>query len=186
MITLTTERLIIRQPTESDVPAICDYVYRNREFLAEWEPKRDDEYYTERYWQENVEAMHRTFVEGRQIDLFIFEKMARERVIGKISFSGIIRAAFHACYLGCALDKEAQGKGLMHEALTAALIYMFKDQNIHRIMANHLLHNQRSEKLLYRLGFVREGVAKDYLLIAGRWQDHVLTSLTNRRWKEEE
>ncbi|WP_415232094.1 hypothetical protein [Psychromonas sp.] len=37
----------------------------------------------------------------------------------------------------------------------------------------------RSEKLLVKLGFEKEGVAKSYLKIAGSWQDHVLTSKIN-------
>ena len=39
--------------------------------------------------------------------------------------------------------------------------------------------NKRSERVLKRLGFAREGLAKSYLKIAGRWEDHVLTSLVN-------
>jgi ribosomal-protein-alanine N-acetyltransferase len=50
-------------------------------------------------------------------------------------------------------------------------------------MASYLPHNQRSGKLLKRLGFVVEGYARDYLLINGLWQDHILTSLTNPNWK---
>lgn len=53
---------------------------------------------------------------------------------------------------------------------------------MHRIMANYMPHNQRSGALLARLGFEREGYAKDYLLIDGKWQDHVLTALTNKEW----
>jgi ribosomal-protein-alanine N-acetyltransferase len=37
----------------------------------------------------------------------------------------------------------------------------------------------RSERLLARLGFEREGYAKAYLKIAGQWQDMVLNSLIN-------
>jgi ribosomal-protein-alanine N-acetyltransferase len=50
---------------------------------------------------------------------------------------------------------------------------------LHRIMANHRPENERSARLLERLGFVREGLAKDYLFIDGDWCDHVLTSLTH-------
>ncbi len=57
--------------------------------------------------------------------------------------------------------------------------YAFEDLRLHRIMANYVPHNQRSAHLLRRLGFVQEGYAKEYLKIAGRWQDHVLTALTN-------
>jgi hypothetical protein len=39
--------------------------------------------------------------------------------------------------------------------------------------------NERSARLLERLRFEREGYAKAYLSIAGRWQDHVLTALIN-------
>ncbi|HHK5636144.1 TPA: 30S ribosomal protein S5 alanine N-acetyltransferase, partial [Serratia marcescens] len=30
-----------------------------------------------------------------------------------------------------------------------------------------------------------EGYAKDYLLIDGKWQDHVLTAYTNKEWLPE-
>ncbi|TND51068.1 30S ribosomal protein S5 alanine N-acetyltransferase, partial [Aeromonas dhakensis] len=33
--------------------------------------------------------------------------------------------------------------------------------------------------LLERLGFEREGYAKEYLMINGRWEDHILTSRLN-------
>jgi ribosomal-protein-alanine N-acetyltransferase len=36
--------------------------------------------------------------------------------------------------------------------------------------------NERSARLLQRLGFEQEGYAKRYLQIAGVWEDHVLTS----------
>ena len=39
-----------------------------------------------------------------------------------------------------------------------------------------------SGALLARLGFEKEGYAKDYLLIDGQWRDHVLTALTTPDW----
>ena len=46
-------------------------------------------------------------------------------------------------------------------------------------MANYIPENERSGRLLARLGFTREGLAKDYLFIDGAWRDHVLTALAN-------
>jgi len=46
-------------------------------------------------------------------------------------------------------------------------------------MAGYLPHNERSGKLLDRLGFEKEGLARKYLKINGRWEDHLLTSLIN-------
>jgi ribosomal-protein-alanine N-acetyltransferase len=46
-------------------------------------------------------------------------------------------------------------------------------------MANYMPENERSANLLKKLGFEREGFARSYLKIAGRWRDHVLNSLLN-------
>ncbi|MBT7329669.1 MAG: 30S ribosomal protein S5 alanine N-acetyltransferase, partial [Oceanospirillaceae bacterium] len=46
-------------------------------------------------------------------------------------------------------------------------------------MATYMVNNVRSAALLQRLGFEKEGYAKSYLNIAGRWEDHVLTALVN-------
>ena len=46
-----------------------------------------------------------------------------------------------------------------------------------RLQANHVPENERSARVLERLGFEREGYARDYLFIGGRWRDHVLTAL---------
>ena len=67
----------------------------------------------------------------------------------------------------------------MFEILQAAIDHVFSEYNLHRIMANYIPSNIRSEKLLDKLGFQKEGLAKSYLKIAGSWQDHVLTSKIN-------
>jgi ribosomal-protein-alanine N-acetyltransferase len=69
----------------------------------------------------------------------------------------------------------------MAEALQSVLGFAFGSLELHRVMANHVPGNDRSARLLERLGFEREGYAKAYLHLDGRWQDHVLTALTNDR-----
>jgi ribosomal-protein-alanine N-acetyltransferase len=71
----------------------------------------------------------------------------------------------------------------MTEALKVAINYVFIELNLHRIMAAYIPHNQRSGRLLKRLGFLVEGYARDYLMIDGQWQDHILTSLINPNWQ---
>jgi ribosomal-protein-alanine N-acetyltransferase len=82
-----------------------------------------------------------------------------------------------AADLGYGLDARHQGQGLMTEALRTACDYAFSAMGLHRIQANHLPENLKSAAVLRRLGFVVEGYARDYLLINGRWRDHVLTAL---------
>ncbi len=103
-----------------------------------------------------------------------------------LTHSQIFRKGFQAAYLGYGIDHDKQRQGLMFEAISAALDYVFNDRNLHRIMANYMPTNERSGNLLKRLGFRVEGYAKDYLLINGSWRDHVLTSLTNANWHHPE
>jgi ribosomal-protein-alanine N-acetyltransferase len=58
----------------------------------------------------------------------------------------------------------------VHEIVRVA----FEDLGLHRVQAETLLHNVRSQRLLERNGFIRFGLAPAYLNIAGKWQDHVM------------
>ena len=80
--------------------------------------------------------------------------------------------------------RKAARNGLMTEALRLAIDYMFKERNLHRIMANYMQSNSRSGRILEKLGFAIDGRAKEYLQINGRWEDHVMTSLVNKEWQE--
>ncbi len=50
----------------------------------------------------------------------------------------------------------------------------FGELGLHRLQAGTLVHNTGSQKVLERNGFERIGLARAYLKIAGRWQDHIL------------
>jgi [ribosomal protein S5]-alanine N-acetyltransferase len=183
-VRIATDRLILRIGTAADVPAILRYFAQNRHFLAPFEPRHSAEFYTEAFWNRQVQTNLREFAEDRSLRLFLFDRAASGEMIGTANFAQFVRGAFHACYLGYSLAERAQGSGLMREALGAAIPFVFDELRIHRIMANYMPHNQRSGTLLRALGFVVEGYARDYLRINGRWEDHVLTSLTSPRWEE--
>src|SRR3546814_5111337 len=100
-------------------------------------------------------------------------------VIGQVNFSNIVRGAFQAAHMGYQIDAECEGRGLMTEALRLAIDFMFARFGLHRIMANYIPDNHRSGRVLERLGFEKEGYARNYLFIDGAWRDHVLTALIN-------
>ncbi|OEF99906.1 alanine acetyltransferase [Vulcanibacillus modesticaldus] len=179
---LYSERTILRMPRIEDIPAILDFYHTNRAYLAPFEPIRPDEFYTEEFWRKDILQRHEEFNSDRSLRMFIFDKAEPGKVIGSVNFNQIVRGVFHACYLGYNLAENMQGKGLMTEALTVAIDYVFNDLNLHRIMANYMPHNRRSGNVLKRLGFTIEGYAQNYLYINGRWEDHILTSLTNHKW----
>jgi ribosomal-protein-alanine N-acetyltransferase len=60
----------------------------------------------------------------------------------------------------------------MAEAVSLVLDYAFDDLRLHRVEAACLVHNEPSRKLLLKRGFTEEGLARQYLRIDGKWQDH--------------
>ncbi len=163
---------------------MVDYFSRNRSHLSHWEPAYPDGFFTNAYWESRLEDARQELIDDRALRLVVFRRGgADRRVIGIANFTAIIRLAFNCTNLGYSVDAEHQGQGVMHEALAAAIGHVFADLNLHRIQANYQPHNERSGRLLERLGFVIEGYARDYLLIDGAYRDHVLTSLTNPDWK---
>ena len=109
--------------------------------------------------------------------VLLVKQEQRVPIIGVANLSNIVRGAFQAAHLGYSIDARHEGQGYMHEALEGLIEYVFEDLGLHRIMANYQPTNTSSARLLERLGFVKEGHARQYLRIAGEWQDHVLTSL---------
>jgi len=180
---IRTERLLVRCAAETDVPALLRFFDENREHMGPWEPPRPPDFHTHEFWRVQVGRHRRAFDAGAAVMLFLFPHEDPSEVIGQISYTSIVRGPADMCMLGYALAHKAQGQGYMYEALQAANEYVFKQLNIHRVMANFMPHNVRSNAVLRRLGFTVEGYARDYLYVNGAWRDHVLTSLTNQDWK---
>ncbi|BAY13907.1 ribosomal protein S5-alanine N-acetyltransferase [Calothrix sp. NIES-2098] len=180
---ITSDRLLLRIGIQEDIPQILKYFIENKEYLTPYYPAWAEGFFTQKYWQYQVEGNLIEFINDRSLKLFIYPKKNLTEIIGTVNFSNFVRGAAHFCFVGYSLAETAQGKGYMTEALQAANQYVFQELNMHRIMANYMPHNQRSGNVLKRLGFVVEGYARDYLLINGQWQDHILTSLTNSNWQ---
>lgn len=181
--TIETPRLTLTLPNSDLVPAMVRYVEENRSHFAPWEPTRPNTYYTEDYWILEFTKQATEFQQDRSMCLVLLDRtQPTGTILGQCNFRNFIRGSFQACHLGYNLDYRYQGKGLMYEALTGAINYSFADLELHRIMANYMPTNVRSGKLLRRLGFTVEGYARDYLYLAGAWQDHILTALTEESW----
>lgn len=182
-LVLETARLVLRVPTSADAAAMAKYAVDNKEHFAPWDPQRDETFFTEEHWREELASGNDDLATMTSLRLMLLPRDdVCMPVIGHCTFSNVIRGPFQAAHLGYGLDLGAVGKGLMEEALREAIRFCFDELNLHRIMANYVPTNDRSARLLRRLGFVREGYARDYLRIAGRWRDHVLTALVNEHW----
>lgn len=155
-----------------------DYTVRTRSTHHVWEPARVESYYTLEGAQQRIAEQEQNVAQRRY---FPFIALSRDtgQMMGACTFSNVVYGVMQACHMGYAIDSERQGRGHMHEIVQAAISYMFEEVKLHRVMANYMPANVRSERLLQRLGFEREGYARAYLKIAGKWEDHVLTAKIN-------
>ncbi|MGS0939176.1 ribosomal protein S5-alanine N-acetyltransferase [Pseudomonas luteola] len=178
ILTLEAERVRLIIPTERDVVRRRRFELENREHLRIWEPLREETFYTPETVRQRIRLNLQDFTAGASCCFSIVDKRT-EAIIGCCNFSNIIRGSFLACHLGYSIAESHQGKGFMFEAARTGIDYMFTQRRLHRIMANYIPHNERSARLLKRLGFEREGYARAYLKINGVWEDHVLNALIN-------
>ncbi|ANT59341.1 alanine acetyltransferase [Salipiger sp. CCB-MM3] len=175
---IETARLRISLACAADAAALRGYHLRNAAHLGPWEPLREAGYHGATEWEARAAAALEQAVDGTQYQFVARFQGAdgQGEIIARANFSNVIRGAFDACTLGYSVDARHEGQGVMTEMLEALIPHVFGELGLHRIMAAHLPENTRSAALLARLGFEVEGHARDYLRIAGRWRDHVLTA----------
>jgi ribosomal-protein-alanine N-acetyltransferase len=131
-------------------------------------------------WEQSIPIIKQEFVVGRSTRFCLFKDA---EMIGVANVTSITQSPSYSCILGYTLSQSMQGQGYMREALVPIIDFAFKNRKVHRITANYMPHNQRSGRLLRSLGFQVEGYSRDYLLIDGKWQDHILSALINTDWR---
>ena len=174
-----TKRLVLKILDKTFAESVLDYYSRNKEFLKEWEPLREEVFYTKEYHEKKLTEDLMSLVKGNLFRLWIFIKGKDNRTIGNVSFNNIIRGAFLSCHLGYKLDKDEINKGYMTEAVQKGIDIVFYGLGLHRIESNIMPENIRSLRVTEKLGFYNEGLAKQYLKINGKWEDHIHMVLLN-------
>jgi [ribosomal protein S5]-alanine N-acetyltransferase len=165
---------VTRLATLDDAPALAALLNESRESFAPWEPLRDDEFFTVDHQRSLVVAALAAHAQGATVPLVIVDGTT---VIGRITLNGVTRGALQSASLGYWVSPRSQGRGFATAAVADAIALAFGGMELHRLQAETLLNNVRSQQALLRNGFRPYGVAPSYLKIAGRWQDFVLFHL---------
>jgi len=154
------------------------YYTNNLNHLTPWEPQRPNDYHSLIAWKNRIADFEEEHQRGISLRILAFQPKSTE-VVGTCFFTNISHGMFQACNLGYSLSEKFGGQGLMTEIVDASVGYIFRELDLHRVMANYVPENVRSARVLEKLGFEKEGLAISYLKIAGKWRDHVLTSKLN-------
>lgn len=170
---IETPRLVLRTLTPRDVPLLLDFDTRNREWLAPWEPARDEVYFTPARALGAIKGDARSARRGTGCRWHLFRRNQPRRILGSLGLSNVVAGVFLSAHLGYRLDHGETGQGYMAEAVSAVVAYAFDTLGLHRIEANVMPRNNASRRLLASAGFEEEGLARRYLKIAGVWEDHI-------------
>ena len=166
-----TERLILRTISIKEAELLQDFLKRNRAFLEEWEPKREDGFFAIDNIRNIIKCELEINSSKNGLSLYIFKK-DEKRIIGNVKLNNIVYGVFLSCFAGYKLDKDEQGKGYMTEALGEIVRIAFEEYELHRIEANIMPRNKASIRVVEKTGFIKEGTSKKYLRINGKWEDH--------------
>ena len=182
MKSVHTSRLVLRGLRAEDRAAWIDGIERSRALHSAWSPLPPvgmslDERFDLALDQHEIGAAFRgvAWVDGR--------------LAAWVNLNDILRGATMGATCGWSVHADFAGQGIATEAVSALLDLAFArdGMNLHRVSCGIMPHNTRSLRVAEKVGFRREGYAKELVCIAGEWQDHLLfarlASEHVRRWE---
>jgi [ribosomal protein S5]-alanine N-acetyltransferase len=158
---------MIRPLTVDDAHELAALYVVNRDFLAPFEPARDEDFFT-------AEGQRARLDRPAGVESWRWAILDGGEIAGLITLSDVLRGALQLANLGYWVDRGRNGKGLASQAVAEVVAFAFGEAELHRVEAGTLPDNVASQRVLEKNGFERFGLAHKLLLIEGEWRDHVL------------
>jgi ribosomal-protein-serine acetyltransferase len=167
----------IRQFEIRDAPATFAAVERNREYLRQWLPWVDHTLTVEdlRHFISRAQFQYETN-QGPQVGIWVNGEFGGS--IGCHSIDWANRSSS----IGYWVDSAQQGKGIVTRCCAVMLDYLFHEMALHRVEIRCGTGNLRSCAIPERLGFTREGVAREAEWVSDRWVDLVIWGMLQEDW----
>lgn len=152
MVTLSTDRLLLRTIVESDISAI--YEYSKQEKVgpnAGWKPHASK--------QETRQIAEEIFIRKENVWGIVLKQS--NQLIGTIGLIEDRKRENKATkMIGYAISQDYWGKGIMTEAAQLVIEYAFEILQLELLSAYCYPFNNRSKRVLEKCGFQKEGTLK--------------------------
>ena len=168
---IETSRLILRKITNEDASDMLMYL-SDIEVVA---PMGLEPFQTEKDVLDEINWYKNIYDEGTGIRWGITFKDSGE-VIGSCGFLNML-PKHHRAEIGYELFRKHWGKGIASEALEAVVKFGFQYYQFERIEALIEPSNIRSQKLVEKQGFIREGLLRHYEFTCGKFDDLYMYSI---------
>ena len=173
---LEGERVLLRPPLVADFDQWAALRAESRDFLQPWEPLWMADELTMPAYRRRLRGYWRDSRAGVALPLFIISRDSHE-LLGGINMSNIRRGIAQTASIGYWIGQRHARRGYMTDAVTTLVRHAFTEMKLNRVEAACIPENTASKHLLERCGFTREGYARRYLRINGRWRDHLLFAI---------
>lgn len=163
---LTDGRISLRPYREDDAQALSAIASREEIYRTTYNLQREFDVEHARWWINYTENCRRT---GTTYEFGIFECATGELAgdIGLVNVNSRCRHATLAYYV----RPEKWGQGIATDAGRLILSYAFGPLELNRVGAVCMTHNAASRRVLDKLGFTFEGVARQELMKDGVFYD---------------
>jgi [ribosomal protein S5]-alanine N-acetyltransferase len=181
---LSDGRVLLRPYHRRDAAAWAEVRRANQAWLSPWESTPPGPWYelnspsAFRYVYRDQRRTARSG-EGMPFAVCLLDDDGRDRLVGHLNLSNIVRRAFCSGYAGYWVDHRVAGRGVMPTALALAVDHAFGPGGLHRIEVNIRPENGPSRRVVEKLGFREEAYHARYLHIDGAWRDHIGYALTS-------
>jgi ribosomal-protein-serine acetyltransferase len=160
-----------------DAAELTEVVAANREHLAAWMP------WAETYgFQDSIEFLDLKRLQLEANDGFEAALVIDGEIAGGIGFHHVDWVN-RSTSIGYWLAADAQGRGLMTAAVTALLDYAFFEWDLHRVVIEVIVGNERSRAIPERLGFRQEAILREAKLVRGSHEDTRLYAMLAPEWE---
>ena len=176
-VKLNTPRLLLRPWRSSDLDDFYEYASVDGVGqMAGWKPHAN--------MLESREILN-SFIEGRRT----FALDYQGKVIGSIGIESYNEEQFpefddmRCRELGFVLSKDYWGQGLMPEAVSEVVRYLFEEEDLDAIFCSHFMANTRSHRVQEKCGFHHYAFGR-YKTAIGTVEDEVINILTREEWEK--
>lgn len=164
--TLSDGVIYLRPYRISDAQALSAMTSRDEIYATTYNIQRHFDVEHARWWIKFNANCRRT---GTSYEFGVFEA-ATDRLVGNMGVVNVNSRCSHATLAYYVLP-ERWGEGIATRAGRLALAYAFGTLALHRVGAICMTHNAASRRVLDKLGFVFEGVARQEIMKDGVFYD---------------
>lgn len=170
--------IALKRLDQEDAEVIFNLVDKNREYLREWLPWVDSNTTIEetRILIKSTDDQHNQNF-GFQCSIWF-----RGEIAGIIGFHKIDWMNRNV-EIGFWLGEKFQGNGIITKCCKVLLDIAFYDYDLKRVQIRAATGNKKSNAIIERLGFIKEGVARQAELLYNHYVDLNVYSMIAEDWK---